>query len=289
MLQSSRYLLFIAMAAMLASPSTQADSARAECGFGGSVDAPRGETSACTFSQRQGYINIVIDGGAGFDLRPTGDAPGNYIGADGQAVYRRSGLGDQGLIFKLPDQFLFVYWALGTTACDGALIASQTGCQLVYDGIVFSLHYEAEPPLGSFTIQANGLAGGEQIVTHEIDGAAYRAEVADLDVDGSPEVYVYISSADSRSYGSLLAYAVNDRKSMTPIYLRPLSEDAAVSEGYMGRDEFAVVENRLVQRFPVYRDGDNDNAPSGGMRQLQYRLVPGEAGWVLETDRVVAY
>jgi hypothetical protein len=56
-----------------------------------------------------------------------------------------------------------------------------------------------------------------------------------------------------------------------------------------GRDEFAVVEHVFAQRFPIYRDGDADGQPSGGMRQLQYKLTPGEAGWVLTLDRKVEF
>jgi len=57
----------------------------------------------------------------------------------------------------------------------------------------------------------------------------------------------------------------------------------------MGHDEFAVVESTLVQRFPIYRSGDTNARPTGGMRQLQYRLTPGEAAWVLKLDKVVEY
>ncbi len=44
-----------------------------------------------------------------------------------------------------------------------------------------------------------------------------------------------------------------------------------------------------MRRFPVYREGDTNAAPSGGTRQLQYRLEPGEAGWLLVPDKVVEY
>jgi hypothetical protein len=36
-------------------------------------------------------------------------------------------------------------------------------------------------------------------------------------------------------------------------------------------------------------DGDSNAAPSGGVRQLQYKLKPGEATWRLVVDRVVGY
>ena len=68
-----------------------------------------------------------------------------------------------------------------------------------------------------------------------------------------------------------------------------MTEHKTASEGYMGHDEFTVVENVLIRRFPVYRDADTNAKPTGGMRQLQYKLIPGEASWVLTLDSVVEY
>jgi hypothetical protein len=64
----------------------------------------------CTFSQRQGYITIARSDGVTHDLGPEGDTPGNFDDQDGRRVYRQSGLGDQGLIFRFPDESVFVYW-----------------------------------------------------------------------------------------------------------------------------------------------------------------------------------
>ena len=64
----------------------------------------------CTFSQRQGYITINRQDGRIHELEPVGDAPGNFRDQDQRAVYRQSGLGDQGLIFRFPDESVFVYW-----------------------------------------------------------------------------------------------------------------------------------------------------------------------------------
>lgn len=267
----------------------RADSTRAECGFAATADKQPDETSACSFSQRQGYIYISIDGGPEFDLSPAGQGPGNFTNAAGQPVYRRSGLGDRGQLFQLPERYLYVYWLRDQWGCSGEQLADPAGCQLVSGDIVFTLHAGNTSSLNQLTVQVAGPELNNVMNTHDIDGRAYRAEVADLDANGWPEVFVYISSAGSGSYGSLVAYAVNNGNSATPIYLRPLADDSAVSSGYMGHDEFAVVENRLVQRFPVYQEGDTNSEPSGGTRQLQYQLVAGEAGWVLEVDRVFEY
>lgn len=82
-----------------------------------------------------------------------------------------------------------------------------------------------------------------------IEGSVSGAEIDDLNADGSPEGYV--TSAGSGSYGSLVAYAANHRKSLSEIVLPPLSEAAA--KGYLGHDEFAVFEGTLGRRFPIYR------------------------------------
>jgi hypothetical protein len=64
----------------------------------------------CTFSQRQGYVTITRSDGVTHSLSPDGDAPGNFTDQAGRAVYRQSDLGDQGLIFRLPDESVYVYW-----------------------------------------------------------------------------------------------------------------------------------------------------------------------------------
>ncbi|MGA0266354.1 MAG: hypothetical protein ACO3KY_10745 [Lysobacterales bacterium] len=64
----------------------------------------------CTFGQRQGAVTISRSDGVSHDLRPTGDAPGNYTDELGRSAYRQSGLGTLGLIFRLAEESVFVYW-----------------------------------------------------------------------------------------------------------------------------------------------------------------------------------
>ena len=179
--------------------------------------------------------------------------------------------------------------AQADAVCPGEQLATPAGCELSFGDIRFTLQATAEGSINQLRIQPSGLAVDNSEIGAELDGTAYRAELADLDSNGWPEVYVYVSSAGSGSYGSLAAYAVNNGKSITPIYLPPLEQSPEAMEGYMGHDEFNVVENRLVRRFPIYRKDDTNAAPSGGTRQLQYRLEPGEAGWVLQLDRTLTY
>ena len=151
----------------------------------------------------------------------------------------------------------------------------------------FALQASAGGSINQLRIQPSGLAVDNNEIRAELDGTAYRAEIADLDHNGWPEIYVFVSSAGSGSYGSLAAYAVNNGKSITPIYLPPLEQSPEVMDGYMGHDKFSVAKNRLLRSFPIYRQDDSNAAPTGGTRQVQYRLEPGEAGWVLSLERSV--
>ena len=106
----NRWMMIAALVAAYWTTSTSADTTDAAC-----MIYPAGEDHTdvlipCRFSQRQGYVTITRDDGIVHDLSPIGDVSGNFTDQDGRAVYRQSGLGDQGLIFRFPDESVYVYW-----------------------------------------------------------------------------------------------------------------------------------------------------------------------------------
>ncbi len=149
-------------------------------------------------------------------------------------------------------------------------------------GITFHVTCPNQGSLNQLKIVPKGLEIDNSVIQQEVDGSVTGAEVADLNGDGSPEIYIFVNSAGSGTYGSLVAYSANNKKSLSGIYLPPLEDDAKNSKGYMGHDEFTVMEDNLARRFPVYKKDDTNANPTGGMRQLQYKLVSGEAGWQLK-------
>jgi hypothetical protein len=160
---------------------------------------------------------------------------------------------------------------------------------LALHGISFRVTCPNDSSLNEVTISPSGLEIDNTPVVREADGTVVGAEIADLNLDRSPEIYVYVQSAGSGSYGSLVAFAANNRKSLSEIYLATVADNPKASTGYRGHDEFSVVEGTLVQRFPIYREGDSNAQPSGKTRQLQYKLKPGESGWVLEVEKVIEF
>lgn len=126
----------------------------------------------------------------------------------------------------------------------------------------------------SLIIQPSGLSVSNETLYHDITGyTIVNAEIGDLNVDSYPEVFIYLTSDGSGSYGKLIGYSVNNE----------------VNKGYMGHDEMAIVENTFCQRFPVYKEGDSNANPTGGTRQIQYKLVDGESSRILKIDKVVEF
>lgn len=161
--------------------------------------------------------------------------------------------------------------------------------RMVLQGVTFQAESPNEGSINLVTVRAETPEGKLGPIEVEADGTITNVEVEDLNADGYPEIYVYVNSAGSGSYGSLIAYASNRNRSLSEIYLPPLEDDPDASRGYMGHDTFAVGEGALLRRFPVYREGDTNAEPSGGTRQVQYRLEAGEASWRLVPYNVVNF
>ena len=125
--------------------------------------------------------------------------------------------------------------------------------KLALPGITFHVTCPNDSSRPTLKITPSGLAIDNSAMTEEVDGHAVLAEVADLNVDGSPEIYVYVQSVGSGSYASLVAYSANKKKSLSEIYLPPITDDPRAAKGYMGHDEFRVVESTLVRGLPALR------------------------------------
>lgn len=147
-------------------------------------------------------------------------------------------------------------------------------------GITFHVSSPNTASGNKVKIAPAGLQADNTPISRPVDGVVIGAEVADLNADQSPEIYVYVRKPGPQAHGALVAYSANNKKSLSEIYLPPLNKGA--SAGYKGHDEMAVVEGVLARRFPISGKG-------GKTRQLQYKLVAGEAGWVLKLDKMVEY
>jgi len=159
--------------------------------------------------------------------------------------------------------------------------------KLEVNGLSFTISSPNKAEGNTITIKPHGLKNGDDPLTQPVEGEVSKVEIADLDGDGSPELFLYTTSPGSGSYGKAYAWSTNGKKVLTEIFIKP-PENKDLS-GYMGHDEFAVIESSFARRFPVYKKGDSNSTPTGGWRQFQYKLKPGEAGWILWIKRVDSF
>ena len=158
------------------------------------------------------------------------------------------------------------------------------------EGAGFNVSAVRKGDANILTVFTFGLEGQDYRETFDITGKqVVDAETEDLDADGCPELFVYTQSDGSGRYGNVYAFYVNTLKSMSQVHFPPVAEDPKINPGYMGHDEFAVVETRLVQRFPLYKEGDTNANPTGGTRHVANILTRGEAMKKPVVDKVSEY
>ena len=150
-------------------------------------------------------------------------------------------------------------------------------------GITFSVSSPNRAKSNTVTVRTRGLTVKNDVFTEKAAGIVTGAEVADLNADGSPELFVYVSSPADKK-GSVIAFSANDKKSLSYISLPELTSDQ--KNGYRGGDEFTVIENSFARRFPIY---GSDGKATGKFRQFQYKLKAGEASWQLVVENVTEF
>ena len=176
---------------------------------------------------------------------------------------------------------------LATALPGGAWADAAFNQTLKLQGISFQVQSSGEGSQQQLTITTSGARPPIKPIRQTVNGRVVGARVADLNGNGTPEIYVFVQGAGSGSYGELVAYAVTKGSDLSPIHLQELG--GAMAAGYQGHDQFEVVEGCLVRRFPIYKPGDSNAKASGGERQICYKLKAGEASWILRPTSVLKF
>jgi hypothetical protein len=151
--------------------------------------------------------------------------------------------------------------------------------QLQMGKISFHIYSPNNPLHNSIIIQPSGLKDSTFIQTGVI-GNVNDAFIADLNKDGFPEIF-YTTITES-GQKNLLGYASNKNINLSPVYMPDIKEDKKWGTGYRGQDEYKISGGYLLRSFPIFTSTDNRSSSSGGIRELNYRLVPATNGWLLK-------
>ncbi len=89
---------------------------------------------------------------------------------------------------------------------------------LSLQGYSFEVNASGEGSQQRLTITTRGGKRPIKTITQTVDGQVVGAEVADLNSNSLPEIYVYVQSAGSGSYGQLVAFSVIAGDQLSPIH-----------------------------------------------------------------------
>lgn len=199
---------------------------------------------------------------------------------------------DSVLSISSPSESILSYYCSGGSTLAGkytfleeALDSTQLGNPVKEQILNYpssSISYKVTYDNVHLCISTKGLSIANDTLHHNLNGYKVgHIAVGDLNIDGHPELYVFIYTNTPEKYGSLIAYSPNNGKSLSSIYLPKIEEDKKLSFGYIGHDEMEIVESCLCRRFRI--------KDTNKTRQIQYKLVPGEAGWLLCLDKILEY
>jgi hypothetical protein len=138
-------------------------------------------------------------------------------------------------------------------------------------------------------VEPYGLKGSNESIKQQLEGAIQNAEIEDLDRDGYPEVLIYVAPAKGEKVSQVVGFSPNQGKSLSFISFPSIADNPKINKGYDGHEEFAIVENTLVQRFKLYDNTGGTRKETGKMRQIQYKLRPGEASKQFVIDKVIEF
>jgi hypothetical protein len=157
---------------------------------------------------------------------------------------------------------------------------------LIMDKFIFDVLSTERDAGNTLVVKSVGDKNPNNELRQMYDGIITNAEITDLNNDGFPEILVYVSSADKSRKGTVYGFSSNSGKSISVTGIPQFSSNPEATKGYRGFDEYTVIENKLVQRFPVFPEGSN--VPSK-MRQIQYVLTDGENARVFKIEKITEY
>ena len=125
-------------------------------------------------------------------------------------------------------------------------------------------------PLG-FDHEARGLG-------FFVKGYVKGCEVDDMNDDGYPDLLVYVYSGPDDAFGAVVAFGSDQNKKIVPFPLPDVVLNGKINEGYRGHDHFSLMEGSLLDKFPIYKQGDEKDKPTGGYRIVQYKMTSNGQG-----------
>lgn len=171
--------------------------------------------------------------------------------------------------------FILLVFCIGTFVVHGQSRRVDTTLKIGKVGYRITCS-NRNPEKNDATISPIGFENQAREFSIEIKGRIKKAEIDDLNNDGFPDVVLYVFSGDSLQKGTVIGISSDKNQSVNPIILPDVLDDQKLREGYRGFDDFNLMEGTLMRRYPLYVTDSLGAHPTGKIRQVLYRVVPGE-------------
>jgi hypothetical protein len=132
--------------------------------------------------------------------------------------------------------------------------------------------------VNQLSVRPVGFDGSARELNFPLRGRVLKAEIDDLNSDGYPDLVLYIYSDSAGIFGTVYAFLSEANKSITGCVLPDPIMNGKINSGYKGHDQFILMEGNLLQKFPIYKPGDDKDKPTGGMRVVLYQLAKTDNG-----------
>jgi hypothetical protein len=146
--------------------------------------------------------------------------------------------------------------------------------------------------VNDLSVRPIGFDGSAREMAFPLRGRVLKAEIDDLNSDGYPDLVLYVYSDSAGTFGTVYAFLSQANKSMTGCVLPDPMMNGKINTGYKGHDQFILMEGNLLQKFPIYKPGDDKDKPTGGTRVVLYQLAKtdnGDNGATYHFDLVRTY
>ncbi len=173
---------------------------------------------------------------------------------------------------------LLVFCALGTGTAAHAQVPARrydSSMKIGKAGYKVSCN-NRNPEKNTINISPIGFSNEVRDFSFEIKGRILRAEVDDVNRDNYPDLMLYVYNGDTLNKGTVICISSEANNNVVPIGFPDIVDDPKLRDGYRGFDEFRLMEGVLTRRFPLFTPDSLGAQPTGKMRQVMYRVVPGE-------------
>jgi hypothetical protein len=144
--------------------------------------------------------------------------------------------------------------------------------------ISFTVSSPNVPERNTMVIFSKGLENRNDTFQIEVSGQVHAAQLADLNTDGFPEVYVFTQQKENELKGNVYVFTSYRNRSYGQAYLRELPAANNLMPAQGGMDHFALEDGQLVRKVGPAAEGE---AATAQATSIVYELKSGEASYQL--------